>query len=69
MTTTYSTVTDAEIVNAVRYELLQLALQQDELAASEAARVPYWAPSPASVEGHRAAALALRADADRFSIF
>jgi hypothetical protein len=50
---------------ALRRELLRLATLEEDLAASEAAQVPYWSPCPASVAGHRAAARALREDADR----
>lgn len=46
--------------------LLKLAKQQDDLAAQEAAKVPYWTPCPPSVLGHRAAAEALRAQADEY---
>jgi hypothetical protein len=73
MTTTLtSTPTDgleADVASLLRDELLRLAVEQERLADAEAAQVPYWAPSPASVEGHRAAALALRANAERFSSF
>lgn len=65
MNTNTNTVTAAELMTALRHELLRLAIQQEELAAREAAEVPYWAPRPASVDGHHAAATALRADADR----
>jgi hypothetical protein len=50
---------------ALRRELLHLARQQDELACTEGAAVPYWAPTPPSVRGHRSAAVALREAADR----
>jgi hypothetical protein len=53
-----------ELAAAVRLTLLRLARYEDELAATEAARVPYWEPHPASVLGHRTAAQALRAEAD-----
>lgn len=53
-----------EIAAAVRRELLRLAHSEDQLAATEAARVAYWEPCPSSVQGHRAAAAALRASAD-----
>jgi len=55
-----------ETAAALRRELLALARAEDDRAAADAARVPYWAPCPASVEGHRAAARALRADAERY---
>jgi hypothetical protein len=60
---------EADVASLLRHELLRLAAEQERLAAAEAAQVPYWAPSPASVEGHRAAARALLADADRFGSF
>jgi hypothetical protein len=50
---------------AVRRELLDLARIEDDLAATEAGAVPYWEPCPPSVLGHREAATALRAEADR----
>lgn len=45
--------------------LMALARQEAEIAADEAASVPYWAPVPESVSGHRAAAAVLRSEADR----
>jgi hypothetical protein len=54
----------AELAASVRIALLKLARYEDELAATEAARVPYWEPHPPSVLGHRTAAQALRAEAD-----
>lgn len=54
-----------DVAAALRHELLTLAKLEEDTAASEAARVPYWRPLPNSVEGHRAAAAALRADAER----
>jgi len=62
-----ATAFDLRLVDLLRRELLQLAKHEDELAANEAACVPYWSPTPASVIGHRAAAAALRDDADRIS--
>lgn len=53
-------------ISTVRAILLKLAKQQDELAAQRAAAVPYWTPCPPSVLGHRAAAEALRAQADAY---
>jgi hypothetical protein len=50
----------------IRQELLRLADLEEALAAQEATSVPYWEPCPATVHGRRAAALALRADADRY---
>ncbi len=51
---------------AVRALLLKLAKQQDDLAAEEAAKVPYWTPCPPTVVGRRAAADVLRAQADEY---
>lgn len=56
-----------ELAVVLRSALLDIARHEDELANKEAAVVPYWASTPASVQGHRAAAKALRADADRFA--
>jgi len=53
-----------ELLYALRTELLRLARREDSLADEECARVPYWAPTPASVIGHRAAARALEAEAE-----
>ena len=50
----------------LRQILLDLARRQDEIALTKAAQVPYWAPHPTSVIGHRAAAVALRSEAQRF---
>jgi len=50
----------------LRQILLELARHEETIACSEAAAVPYWEPHPASVIGHRAAAEALRSQADRF---
>jgi len=36
---------------ALRRELLRLAAREDDLAAAQAALVPYWAPHPPSVQG------------------
>ncbi len=52
-----------ELLVLLRRELLRLARIEDDLAANEAAAVPYWAPHPPSVLGHRKAAAALRNDA------
>ncbi len=54
------------VTRHIRQILLDLARHEDDLAATEAAAVPYWAPHPPSVVGHRAAAQALRCEADRF---
>ncbi len=55
-----------DLARALRQALLALARMEDNFACTEAARVPYWAACPPSVQGHRAAAQALRTDADRF---
>lgn len=55
---------DSTTLMQLRWRLLELARRQDELAANEAAATPYWKPQPSSVQGHRAAAAALRAEAD-----
>lgn len=59
---------DVALAMLMRKELLRLAMVEDNLAAEEAARTPYWAACPPSVAGHRAAAEALRADAERFLV-
>jgi hypothetical protein len=53
-----------DTLGAIRSVLLQLARHQDDLAANEAAATPYWATCPPTVLGHRAAACALREQAD-----
>lgn len=55
----------AEVLVALARELRRLAKAEDDRAAAEAAEVPYWDPCPSSVLGARAAARALRADAER----
>lgn len=57
---------DPALAAVLRQTLLRLAALEDAQAADEASRVAYWEPCPASVLGHRAAARALRADADRY---
>jgi len=49
----------------LRQILLELARRHEDIAHAEAAAVPYWAPQPTSVSGHRAAASTLRFEADR----
>jgi hypothetical protein len=56
-----------DLATQLRHALLGLARTEEDLANTEAAQVPYWAPCPASVQGHRAAAQALRARADRLA--
>lgn len=55
---------DAPAAEQLRVYLLGMARRQDELAAKKAAGVPYWSPCPSAVVGHRAAAEALRAEAE-----
>ena len=55
----------SDVAVQLRRILYELAHREDDIAASEAAAVPYWAPLPASVSGHREAAIALRSEADR----
>lgn len=54
-----------ELLEALARELVRLARLEEEQAAAEAAVTPYWSPSPPSVLAHRAAARALRSDAER----
>ena len=61
-----STKSDAPTTgDLLRRELIRLARQQEELANATGAATPYWEPCPPSVQGHRAAAAALREAADR----
>ena len=59
-----TTTIDSGTANQMRSLLLQLARAEDAIALDEAAAAPYWEPVPASVSGHREAALALRARAE-----
>lgn len=54
-----------DVVTALCQQLYALARREENAAADEAARTPYWAATPASVEVHRTAARLLRDDADR----
>jgi hypothetical protein len=56
-----------DFLMAMRQLLLDEARRQDQMACEEAAQIPYWAPLPDSVEGHRQCAIALRAVADDFA--
>ena len=58
-----------DLARELRRALLSLARVEEETALAQAAAVRYWEPCPASVYGHRAAAQALRIDADRFASF
>ena len=57
--------TSLDLINAVCHELVRLARREEDAAATEASRTPYWSPVPPTVEGHRAAARALWADVAR----
>jgi hypothetical protein len=57
---------EGRIAIRLRQILLELARREDDIAHAEAATVPYWAPQPTTVVGHRAAANSLRFEADRF---
>jgi len=64
---TISNSASAELVGTLCQALFELARREDALAAAEAASVPYWEPCPSSVDGHRAAAEALRSEAELIS--
>lgn len=64
---TASVLASAELTGALRHALVELARREEALAAAEAASVPYWEPCPSSVDGHRAAADALRSEAKSLS--
>jgi hypothetical protein len=49
---------------ALRRQLLRLAKIEEDLAAAERARVPYWMPYPTAMGAHQEAARLLRAEAD-----
>jgi hypothetical protein len=57
--------TRSELVSALCRELNALARREEEAAADEASRTPYWLACPPSVQARRAAARLLRADVDR----
>ncbi|MGN6162200.1 MAG: hypothetical protein ACTHOG_10940 [Marmoricola sp.] len=59
---------DLETARTVQRILIQLAHDQEDAAAREAAQTPYWKPCPDSVRGSRAAARALRAIADSLAL-
>jgi hypothetical protein len=54
----------ADVLDALRQELLRLARHEDDVAARAAARVHYWEPTPVTVVVHRQCAAALRDAAD-----
>ncbi len=53
------------VAGSLRRELLRLAREEENQAAAEAATVPYWSVGPPTIQGHRAAAAILRAEADK----
>ena len=59
-----STPVPEQLHDALRQELLRLAQHEEDIAASEAARVHYWESMPVTVAIHRKCAAALRAAAD-----
>jgi hypothetical protein len=59
------TITTSPAGDVLRRVLLRLAREEEDLAATEAAEVPYWSVGPPSIQGHRAAAAILRAQADK----
>jgi hypothetical protein len=61
---TATTTIDPPLASALRREMLRLARDEEDQAATEAAAVPYWSPGPPSIQGHRSAAAILRAKAD-----
>jgi hypothetical protein len=65
MSTNVESPQSSQLIAAVCRELFALAKHEEDAACTEAAQVPYWLPCPPTVEGHRAAARALRADAVR----
>lgn len=60
--------TSLDLITALCRELFALAKHEDDVAAEEASRLPYWVPCPPSVVGHREAARALRAEALRLEV-
>ncbi|MFC5731549.1 MULTISPECIES: hypothetical protein [Nocardioides] len=57
---------DSATAKRLRSILLELARNHDHAAATGAAATPYWEACPPSVIGHRAAAAALRDEANHF---
>lgn len=60
-----TTTIDSTMATLLRSRLLELARQQDELAARQAAGSPYWMPEAPAIHGRRIAADVLRAEVDR----
>lgn len=56
---------DSDTASRLRALLLSMARHEDEVASDAAAETPYWEPTRFSVISHRAAAHALRAQADQ----
>ena len=61
---TYTPPVPGQLHEALRQELLRLAQHEENIAASEAARVHYWESMPVTVAIHRKCAVELRAAAD-----
>lgn len=59
-----ATLENRTLAQALREQLLGLARQEEECAADELARVPYWKPAPPEVTAHREVANLLRHHAD-----
>jgi hypothetical protein len=65
---TYTPPVAGQLHEALRQELLRLAHHEEDLAASEAARVHYWESMPVTVAIHRKCAAELRAAADELLV-
>jgi hypothetical protein len=65
MTETSTRYAPDELLIAMCRELYAIAHREDETAATQAARTPYWTPCPSSVQAHLQAARALRESAER----
>jgi len=55
----------SDMITALCRELRRVAKAEEDRAAAESAQIPYWSACPQSVLAHRAAARALKADAER----
>lgn len=62
------TIIDTTTATLLRSRLLELARRQEQQADEAAVETAYWMPKPPSVYAHRAAAQALRAEADLFIV-
>lgn len=58
-----------DVLEAACRLLMELARDEEETAAGEAAKVPYWGAWPMSITEHRGAARALRGGIDRLQRF